>query len=102
MKTYRKQLLFFIVDATEKEVEDLKLAHGNYINCVDDVQIENAINRVSLRIGSPSQDFRDMAIEVGLSIDEIGKWEYAEADITAPLVIADENIEMIIITGWVM
>jgi hypothetical protein len=38
----------FIVEANEEDLKDLRLSHGNYINSVDNEDIENAISRVNL------------------------------------------------------
>ncbi|MBJ8812626.1 hypothetical protein I5378_21785, partial [Citrobacter koseri] len=53
----------FIVDADENELNDLRLSHGNYINSVDNEEIENAISRVNLRLGESGDYANDAADE---------------------------------------
>lgn len=92
----------FIVDADENELNDLRLSHGNYINSVDNEEIENAISRVNLRLGNSGDYANDAADECGLKIEDIGKWNGSGIDKSEPVLVYDGRIEMIVITGFIM
>lgn len=92
----------FIVDANDEELNDLRLSHGNYINSVDNDDIENAISRVNLRLGSPGDYSAEAADECGLSHEDVGKWDGSAVDNGEPILVYEGRIEMVVVTGFMM
>lgn len=92
----------FIVEANEEDLKDLRLSHGNYINSVDNEDIENAISRVNLRLGSPNDYSAKAATECGLAHEEVGKWDGSAVDTGEPILVYEGRIEMVVVTGFIM
>lgn len=93
---------FFLVDADDTEVSELKICHGHYINVVDNENIEKALCRLSLRISKPDHvDAESLALS-GLEPDKASVWQGCQLPITEPISVADSGIELIIFTGFVL
>lgn len=90
----------FVVEANEAEVADLKLAHGNYVNVSEGENIEAAMHRISLRLGSEEYADADDCAACNLAREDAAKWN--GLNVTGPIDVADSGIEMVVITGFYM
>lgn len=90
----------FIVEANEAEVADLKLAHGNYVNVSEGEDIEAAMHRISLRLGSEEYTTAEDCAACQLAEADIAKWN--GSNVTGPISVVDSGIEMVVVTGFYM
>ncbi|MDR8480293.1 hypothetical protein ACUNE0_23290 [Serratia sp. IR-2025] len=94
----------FIVAANESELADLKLCHGNYTNAVDNEEIEKALSRVDARLGSKDSAIPENISWCGIDPKDVAKWNFPAIEIEnhGPIYIKDFDIDMVVVTGFVM
>lgn len=90
----------FIVEANEAEVADLKLAHGNYVNVSEGEDIEAAMHRISLRLGSEQYATADDCEACNLNVADIAKWN--GSNVVGPIDVNEQGIGLVIVTGFYM
>lgn len=91
----------FIVDAHGQELEDLRMAHGNYINAIDNDDIEKAMARISLRLGTKESDNPETREWCGLKESDVAMWQFTGLTNPEPISVSDSEIDMVIVTGFV-
>lgn len=91
----------FIVDAHGQELEDLRMAHGNYVNAIDNEETEKAMARISLRLGSKESDNAKIREWCGLEESDVAMWEFTGLTNPEPISVPDSEIDMVIVTGFV-
>lgn len=90
----------FIVEADEAEVRDLKLAHGNYVNVSEGEDVEAAMHRISLRLGSEEYATAEDCAACNLDVGDAAKWN--GSSVTGPINAAELGIGLVIVTGFYM
>lgn len=92
----------FVVEANDNELCDLRLAHGNYSNAVDNDDVEQALSRVLIRISDTRDVDDEWLAYCGAQEADIGKWLPGKIDMKDPVDIAGFGIEVLVVTGMVM
>ena len=93
---------FYLVDADDADIADLTLAHGNYLNGCDAKDIEEACNRLMIRISDPETVDEQWLAAAKADKSIAGKWLGNKSVITTPISVAAANIELVVVTGYIM
>lgn len=92
----------YIVDASESEVEFLKLCHGNYQNVADDEKIVDALDKLFILLGSPEWMDQEDCERLMIPVADASKWHGCKFESSEQINIAEHKIEMVIVTGFYM
>jgi len=104
-ETVPEKTEMFLVNANIHDEQFLNLAHGNYINIECDDAVEKAMDAISLFLGSPneiSESDREAAIECGIAIEEIGKWQGKNVMYDNMVDVAKLGIDAVVVTGFIL
>jgi len=92
----------YLVQADEETVEILKKCHGIYVNNNDDTtETQDATTKLSLMLGTRSDDNLEWAANVGVPHQLVGMFSNCAVMSENPLE-PTEKLDMVIHTGWVL
>lgn len=91
----------YLIDTTdEMQIQDLRLAHGNYLNAAENDEIDSALQRINFYLCDTVTDA--FAEWVGLPKYIGGDWVKFKLPTTQPIDIKDMNVDLLVITGFIM
>ena len=92
-----------VIDAEGEDLEILKTCHNCYVNAgyMTDEQ-EKATDRLNFFLSNPEYIDDEFSKQVGLPIEQWGKWYETICSDSSPIDVSKESIELIVLTGFLM
>lgn len=93
----------YLIDTDNVEhLNALKLSHGNYLNAAETDEIDIALNKINFFISNKDYITQEFADQVGEDISNGGQWLKFILPATQPVDIKDMNVDLLVITGFIM
>lgn len=92
-----------VIDAEGEDLEILKTCHNCYVNAGDMTnEQEKATDRLNFFLSNPEYVNDEFSKQVGLPVEQGAKWYETMRSDAAPIDVSKENIELIVLTGFLM